>query len=336
MNLATIVTIKELRAIKDADKIELAFINENDWQCVVKRGEFKIGDMGVYFVIDTLVDSTNPALGFMAARKNKVWAAKFKNEFSAGLLMPVSILNYWGEVPVLTSGLDLTEFTKTQKYVKAEDLSNNLNAAGSFPSHLVSKTDEENLLSNKACFDELKGEQVTITVKQDGSSSTFLYDENGDFCVCSRNLKLKPELDNAWTRMANKYNLAQVLFGTSLAIQAECVGPKLNGNKLGLAAEDLFVFDVWDTKTRKACNYNEIKDFCALNGLKPVPLVWQGVFNFNSVDELVEMANGLKYENGSPAEGIVIRVDNGKFSSRLGGRLSVKVISREFMLKNKI
>ena len=42
--LATIQRISELKPIKDADKIEAALMEGLGWECVVKKGEFKVGD----------------------------------------------------------------------------------------------------------------------------------------------------------------------------------------------------------------------------------------------------------------------------------------------------
>lgn len=44
--LAHIETIAEIKPIKGADKIELAYVL--GWQCVVKKGEFKVGDKIIY------------------------------------------------------------------------------------------------------------------------------------------------------------------------------------------------------------------------------------------------------------------------------------------------
>lgn len=46
--LVTIQKIRKLITIAGADFIELALIN--DWTCIVKQGEFAIGDPAVYFV----------------------------------------------------------------------------------------------------------------------------------------------------------------------------------------------------------------------------------------------------------------------------------------------
>jgi len=49
--LATIRKVNEIKPIEGADMIELAIVD--GWQCVVKKGEFKPGDPGVYFEIDS-------------------------------------------------------------------------------------------------------------------------------------------------------------------------------------------------------------------------------------------------------------------------------------------
>ena len=49
--LATIRKVNEIKPIEGADMIELAIVD--GWQCVVKKGEFKPGDLGVYFEIDS-------------------------------------------------------------------------------------------------------------------------------------------------------------------------------------------------------------------------------------------------------------------------------------------
>ena len=330
-NLATIVRISGISPIPDADKIVKATMEDNAWQVVVPKDSFNVGDLGVYFVIDSLVDSTNPALAFMAARKNIVWPVRLKKQLSQGLLIPISSLAYWGIDPIsVKQGDDVTDLTKTTKRLREEDAPSNPAAAGSFPSHVISQTDELNLLSFKAVFAALQGKKVTITLKMDGSSSTFL-NLDGAFTACSRRLKLKPDAENGWNRLAAKYDLRTLLsVYTANVIQGEVVGPKFNGNRLGLTEEDLYVFDIFNTVTRSYRSYDEMKAFCDQFGLKTVPLVWQGIFNFNSIDELVQLASEQKYQNGKPAEGIVIRADSGEWSDDLGKRLSVKVINPDY------
>ena len=51
--MATIRKIDELRPIVGADAIECAIVG--GWTCVVKKGEYNVGDLAVYLEIDSWV-----------------------------------------------------------------------------------------------------------------------------------------------------------------------------------------------------------------------------------------------------------------------------------------
>jgi len=51
--LVTIQQLKNITPIAESDFIELAHVM--GWQCVVKKGEFKPGDYGIYFEIDSFL-----------------------------------------------------------------------------------------------------------------------------------------------------------------------------------------------------------------------------------------------------------------------------------------
>lgn len=330
MKLAEIVKIKSFASIPNKDNIHTVYMEGNGWQVVCKKTDFNIGDLAVYFYIDVLVDKTNPALAFMETRKWRVWNCKFGGALSAGLLMPLSILTHYEvDISSLKEGDDLSEITKSQKFEKPIDLSQNTDAKGNFPAHLVNITDEDNLLSNMMVLDEFKDEIVYITQKQDGSSGTFIYN-NGEFDVCSRRLILK-DGENGWWRMAKKYNIHEKLknIGINLSIQFELCGPKFNGNKLNLKEEQIFIFNIFDITTRKFYSFKEINDFCAALDLPTVPLLGVGSFNDFDIEKLKDLANNVKYGN-NPGEGIVIRPINPKWSTVLGKWLSVKLINQNY------
>lgn len=68
--LASIRKISELYPIEGADRIELAVVD--GWKCVVGKGEFQVGDLCVYFEIDSLLPLDNPAFAFLAGRNVKM------------------------------------------------------------------------------------------------------------------------------------------------------------------------------------------------------------------------------------------------------------------------
>jgi RNA ligase (TIGR02306 family) len=64
--LVTIRTVTGISPIEGADAIELAHID--GWQCVAKKGEFKHGDLGVYFEIDSFLPIEDTRFAFLMAR----------------------------------------------------------------------------------------------------------------------------------------------------------------------------------------------------------------------------------------------------------------------------
>lgn len=93
--LASIQVITDLSPIEGADRIETAQIL--GWQCVVKRGEFKVGDSVVYFEVDSVLPERNE-FEFLRERKFRIKTIKLKKQISQGLVMPLSILNSVGKI----------------------------------------------------------------------------------------------------------------------------------------------------------------------------------------------------------------------------------------------
>lgn len=71
------VKVTDITPIEGADKVELAHIN--GWHIMVKKGDYKVGDLAIYFEIDSLLPMTNPAFDFMAK-----YNALLKDCFIAG------------------------------------------------------------------------------------------------------------------------------------------------------------------------------------------------------------------------------------------------------------
>jgi len=139
--LASIQRIVSIEPIQGADKIELATVL--GWQCVVKKDEFKIGDLCVYIEIDSIVPADNPYFEFLKDRKYRVRTIRLRGQISQGLVCPLNIMGLktskWDEnrfqcVPQIleqikskkiriNEGSDVTDILKITKYdpeLKAE------------------------------------------------------------------------------------------------------------------------------------------------------------------------------------------------------------------------
>jgi len=339
-NLATVEEIESVEPIEGADRIEIVHVK--GWQCVTQKSNgFKPGDAVLYIAIDSVVP-TLPQFAFLAEHR-RIITHKFKKAISQGLVLPLSEFGeHFSKAGLLEIhvGDDLTSVLGVKKYQKDIPATMQGLIRDNFPS-FVPKTDEENIQSCKRVLEELKGVPVYVAVKCDGSSATYAY-HNDHFYVCSRNWeKERPagDLKDAFWDMAVKYGLEDKLKAMpDIAIQAELVGPTVCGNRMGLTELKLLVFDAYDIKDHKYLGFAELIKICQTLELEMVPILEPLTFipndTLKDVDSLLQYANG-EYAPGLIREGVVIRPVTTTESDTLRGRLSFKVVSREYLLKYK-
>jgi hypothetical protein len=84
--LAYVIKVDEIRPIEGADRVEVAIVN--GWHIMVRKGQFKPGDLAVYFEIDSKVPAEEPFM-FLEPKHFKIKTQKyFKGTvISQGLLM---------------------------------------------------------------------------------------------------------------------------------------------------------------------------------------------------------------------------------------------------------
>ena len=332
--LASITRITELTPITGADRIELARVA--GWQCVVKKGEFKQGELAVYLEIDA-VPPDREAFAWLWQPKGQSGVARpesfrirtlrLRGTLSQGLLMPITQAGLSG----VNEGDDVTERLGVNKYEPPAPSGMGDWRAG-FPS-LVPKTDEMRVQAVPQVLEELRGQPFVATVKMDGTSSTFVM-VDGALHACGRNHSIA-EGENLYWYVAKKHALGEVLAGSSLAIQGEIVGPGVQKNPVGLKDKSLFVFNIYDTRSGEHLSDAELRKFCSAHGLTPVPVAFEGERFDETVDSLLQKAEGTYAGTSNQREGIVIRPVTPMRSTTLGGRLSFKAISNRYLLNER-
>jgi len=351
-HLATIQKVTALDPIPNADKIECASVL--GWKVVVKKGEFNVGDLCVYFEVDSILkkDTWNEFL----VDKNRpdkpirLKTVKLRGQVSQGLAMPLSIIDNdkycaYMEAKIklgITKAVhsvddDVGEFFGVTQYTP--DIPAELKGLmkGNFPGFLI-KTDVHRVQAYPGTIEELQGVEVYVTTKIDGTSFTAYSKteniaEGHIFGVCSRNIELKDTEGNTYWNMTKKYGIIDILKGTNSALQSEIYGNGVQGNKLGMKDVQIAAFDVFSILGHRYLDYADFVSFCDTHNIPRVPVIYVGVFKWKTVDELVEFADAQNYANGTPAEGVVIRPVKEMTSYALrGGRLSIKAISRRFQL----
>ena len=338
--LASIQKVLAIEPIANADAIEVARIN--GWQCVVKKGEFMPGDLGLFLEIDSVPPETE-AFQFLwrgkpkdgesemeTARPNnfRVRTMKLRGMLSQGVLLPLHEFDFASAV----EDEDKTAELGVVKYEPPVPI-----GMGEFRAHFpgfIPKTDEMRIQSVPGVLAEMRGLPYVATLKCDGTSATFCIDpRDGEFHACGRNISIK-EGESLYWRMARKYDLEAVLrLNPKLAIQGEICGPGIQKNRLGLKELSLFAFNVYDIEGARYLNHDDARQWLESNGLTPVEVVETGESFSHSQDSLLALAEGKYPGTTNEREGIVIRPQQETFSSVLGGRLSFKAISNRFLLK---
>ena len=207
-----------------------------------------------------------------------------------------------------------------------------------FPS-FIPKTDEQRMQSYPELLDEINEIPVYITTKLDGTSMT-VYHFEGEYGICSRQMMLKTDDGNIYAEVADKLALEEILTHIgNYAIQGELVGPKIQGNKLGLTERQFFAFNVFDIDEHKYLDYDDFIEFCRMIGVTTVPINYANVLLNNfTLESILVSAKGdynlFGFNNSTwPREGIVIRPMVETVSKILRSRLSFKVINNDFLEK---
>ena len=343
MKLATFETISEILPIEGADRIEIARVQ--GWQSVIRKGDYKVGDSVIFVPIDTVLapavwnkhlwDKNDPT------KPIRVKTIKLRGAVSQGLIFPRSLVSaqeIWDHMDDPNEDVSIAGMLGITKYEKPIPVQLAGQVKGDFPTHLVSKTDEDNLKSNIAVLEELKeADFVEATLKIDGTSATYIKELDGTFRVCSRNLELKDTESNVYWQMARKYKIQEML-KPGFCIQGEIAGPGIQGNPAGFNEVQLFVFNIFNLINRQPISMSVIQDAINISNwviqIVPHAKSWtKQEFAPYNVDDLQNISNSFKYHNGKPAEGLVFRgFKEGKliYSQTLQKMLSVKIINQNF------
>lgn len=323
--LASIQKIKRLEAIPNADAILKATVL--GWQLVVKKDEFREGNLCVYCEVDSLMPD-RPEFEFLRPRGMRIRTVKLRGQVSQGICLPLSYLP--ADAPV-REGDDVTDLLGIVKYEPPVPANLAGVMKGGFPS-FIPKTDETRVQVLQEVLDEYRGEMCYYTEKLDGSSVTC-YINNGEFGVCSRNLELFETADNTLWALARSLDIENKLrlLNGNFALQGEVIGEGVQGNKYRLKGQQVFFFSAFDINGYRYLNYDEFVQLMARLGLKSVPILKDNYSLTCDIDELVRLSAGKSVLYDVHREGIVIRPLKEKTGA--AGRISFKAINPDFLLK---
>lgn len=331
-SLASVREISRIESIPNADNLELAVVD--GWRVVVRKGEYKKGDICIYCEIDSLLPC-RPEFEFLrktsytqlpeAIEGFRIRTLKLRGTLSQGLLIqPNSLPELRRE---LYLGQDVTQLLGIIKYERP--IPTNLSGImkGDFPS-FIPKTNEERV--QNLHYLSLLDKTYYATEKLDGSSSTF-YIYEGVFGVCSRNIELTESDNNSFWSIAKSLDIPSKLksLGKDIAIQGELIGEGIQGNKYKLKGHQLYFFNAFDIKEQRRLSLQELSTLLKDLSLSLVPLITTNYKLPPHLDSLLEYAEGSSLLNQKGMsimrEGLVFRTEDNS--------ISFKAISNNWLLK---
>lgn len=343
--LASIQVVYDVTPIEGADRIELAHVL--GWQCVTKKGEFKPGDLGVYFEIDSFLP-VKPEFEFLRSSCFKqsellgegfrLKTQKFRGEISQGLLLPVSTFQELKDT--MTVGENVTDILGVRKWEIEERATTGGTVIGTLPID-VPHTDETRIQAIPKLLQEFAGKEYYISTKMDGSSHSISIDSDG-FHVTGHNYEYKDDGSSSFYELVKKrdYIAAMKRYMNdcniqTLTLQGEFCGPGIQKNRLKLNRPEWYVFTV--RINGKRVGLEKMKEVAEAVDVNLVPIEETGIdlpSKYPTVEALLERAEG-SYPNGGQKEGIVIRTVEPEYCQLISQSLSMKVVSNKYLVKTE-
>lgn len=342
--IASIRRIDSVSPIPDADRIEVATVT--GWKTVIKRGEFRAGDLIVYLEVDAWVPhELAPWLSkgkepreYQGVIGERLTTAILRGQISQGLALPLSVLED-KEVP-MEEGTDVSTALGIVKWERAVPEDAKALILGHTPT-LIQKPSLERVQNIPGeVLSKYNVVPMSITEKVEGQSLIF-YQLDGHFGVCTQEVEYVESMDNPRWQWAIENKIKGKLneyLGDGFALQGEFIGPGIQGNYYGLTRYHFLLFDIYDIRKGEYLDPDHCRIQAITMGLDMVPIAepFQGKM---TVEDVLAYADGYSQVPTLVArygekpvkkarEGVV-------FSARQGARFTFKAVSNKYLLKHQ-
>lgn len=355
-------TIKNITNHPDADRLEIATVY--DFQVVIQKGKFVIGDKVIFIPIDSILSEKLEPLLFskdskIKLDKRRVRQIRIRKFPSQGMLVSPEEVSSIINPKFLKDEYDLKEVLGITKY-EPPVLRINSNPGRKqtrnkrYENPLFHKF---NGLANLKWFPDLfeEREQVIVQEKVHGTNSraaVLPYSPNTLLKKIKLFLKLSPSTENCYGSnnveisantsykgyygediygsvfakldVFNKIKLGETVFG-------EIIGPSIQKNyEYGLKEHKFLLFDVkvlQEDSTQKWLNPDEVEQFAKERGFDMVPILYKGPFNKEFVKSLAS-GPSLYCKEQKVIEGVVVKALNYDIE---GNKKALKVINPAYL-----
>lgn len=184
-DLVALKKVVELLPIEGADNIELARVENTGWKLVVPKGDFKVGDIGILFEIDSAIEACDQ-LGFLGKPRKYPCPAKqcevsvyviktkmLRGVVSQGLLVKPELFG----LPQ-TASYNPSQLAQILHVHHVDTLVAAKGSNGITPTKLpwfVPHTDQQRIDANLSLFDTEQEREFCVEEKADGSSMSVFY-----------------------------------------------------------------------------------------------------------------------------------------------------------------
>ena len=354
----------------NADALELAVVG--DYRSIVRKGQFKTGDLGVYIpeaaiVPEWLIEDLGLTGRLAGKQKNRVKAVKLRGILSQGLVVPIveeeedayrlDTENSYSEVYI---GEDVTELLGITKYEPVIPTSMNGEVWNAFG--LTPKYDIENFKKYPEVIRECV-DHVTFTEKLHGTWCCFGYHPESDIPIVTskglsdKGLAFKFNEANQRNLYLNVYMSLEregvdIVEQVMLAMGYDLVGWEVAGNDpiyilgeiFGKGVQDLTygteekafrIFDIYVGQPGRGryLNDTDVMAICAkLENVDYVPVLYSGPFYKAEMERYTDGRETVSGNEACIREGIVIRLNEERRDDELG-RVILKSVSEKYLLR---
>src|SRR5215470_15574238 len=343
--IVEVCEIAQVLAHPNADALEVAVVK--GWQCIIKKDSFRPGDRVVYFPLDTVLPlELSERLGvtkYLKALRHdydtegKAWggrvgAARLRGQVSYGLLIAC-------EDAAWKVGDDVKEHYGVIKWEPPLELGGD-EAAPAHP-RFHAYTDIENGKNFPTAFRD--GEEIVLTEKVHGTNARIglIQTEEGPVWMAgshNQRKKAPPEGEPPglyWLPLTDNVKAllsaprfegrSVILFGEIYGAGVQDLSYGLHNNRKEFRAFDLSVDGTY-------LDFDDFRAVCDAFGVPTVPLVHRGPFDPGVVQHHT-VGHTLVCEQKQIREGVVIRAVKERFAEELNGRLVLKSISDDYVLR---
>lgn len=359
--------IRDVQKHPNADRLDLVYIN--DWQCVAAKGEFRPGDLAIYFPIGSILPHAVESRIFppgskITLTKSRVRTIKLRGAISQGLAVKPHVLSgcdgFVERTANYEEGTDLTKILGVTKYEPPESWDN---SAQNEPKKKKRKNNpnfhEYTHIQNAKNYPYVfvEGELVIVTEKIHGTNFRAGWvPYNADkwwkkilkfvglapkweFVFGSHRVQLQNKANyggyykfDPYTEAVEKYDLKTRL-PKGIVVYGEIYGDKIQkGYTYGCGKDErkLVIFDVMrDGQFVDSV----ITDMVSTSlGLENVPIIFIGPFHKDQIYTLRDGPSKLAPVQ-KVREGVVVKPLKERTSHM--GRVVLKYISDEYLLKNQ-